>query len=195
MDFTMPVWLKHKFLLVIILAILMTGSGFFQLYAAEITINKVSSKIVNDIYVVNANLEYELGEKTTEALENGIPLTFYIEIEFEQPRKLIWNKEIVRHVHYMQLEHHPLSDQYVLTNLTTSDQFSFNSLNDALAKLGKISKLPITEKKNIEPDQRLIGRIRTGLDIESLPPPMRLQAWLSSEWRASSGWHEWVVQP
>jgi len=103
--------------------------------------------------------------------------------------------EIFRHNHYIQLEHHPLSDQYVLTNLSTSDQFSFNSLNDALVKLGKISKLAITETKNITTETALIGRIRTGLDIESLPPPMRLQAWLSSEWRTSSGWHEWVVNP
>jgi hypothetical protein len=195
MVFIMPVWLKRKTLSLIILSALIAGLSFVRLYAAEIIVNKVSSTIVNDIYVVNARLKYELGEKTTEALENGIPLTFYIEVEFEQPRKLIWNKEIVRHNHYMQLERHPLSDQYVLTNLSTSDQLSFNSLNDALIELGKISKLAITETKNIIIDTALIGRIRTGLDIESLPPPMRLQAWLSSEWRTSSGWHEWVINP
>ncbi len=195
MDFIMPVWKKHNLIRIIILSILITGAGFIRLYAAEITIKKVSSTVVNDIYVVNAKLNYELGEKTIEALENGIPLTFYIEVEFEQPRKLIWNKELIRHNHYMQLEHHPLSDQYVLTNLTTSDQFSFNSLNDALVKLGKISKLAITETKNITIETTLVGRIRTGLDIESLPPPMRLQAWLSSEWRTSSGWHEWKIKP
>ena len=195
MDFIMPVWLKRNSLGFIILFALIAGLSCVRLYAAEITVNRVSSKVINDIYVVNANLKYELGEKTTEALKNGIPLTFYIEVEFEQPRKLVWNKEIVRHNHYIQLEHHPLSDQYVLTNLSTSDQFSFNSLNDALAKLGKISKLAITETKNISTKTALIGRIRTGLDIESLPPPMRLQAWLSSEWRTSSGWHEWVINP
>jgi len=194
MDFIMPVWLKHKLLRVIFTSTLLAGPGFSQLNAAEITINKVSSEIINDIYVVNAKLNYELGEKTIEALENGIPLTFYIEIEFLRPRKLIWNKEIVRHTHYMILEHHPLSDQYVLINLATSDQFSFKSLNDALLKLGKISKLPITEKKNIKPGMPLIGQIRTGLDIEALPPPMRLQAWLSSEWRVSSGWFKWKIQ-
>lgn len=195
MDFIMPAWSKRNSSRIIILSILIAGAGFIRLYAAEITINKVTSTVINDIYVVNANLTYELGEKTTEALENGIPLTFYVEVEFEQPRKLIWNKEVVRHNHYMQLKHHPLSDQYVLTNLATSDQFSFNSLNDALGKLGKISKLAITETKHVSTDRTLLGRIRTGLDIESLPPPMRLQAWLSSEWRNSSGWYEWEIKP
>ncbi len=195
MDFIMPVWKKHNLIRIIILSILIAGASFIRLYAAEITVKKVTSTVINDIYVVNAKLNYKLGEKTIEALENGIPLTFYIEVEFEQLRKLIWNKELIRHNHYMQLEHHPLSDQYVLTNLTTSDQLSFNSLNDALVKLGKISKLAITETKNITIDTALVGRFRTGLDIESLPPPMRLQAWLSSEWRTSSGWYEWEIKP
>ncbi len=195
MGFIMPAWLKHKLSSFIIFSALFAGFSFTLLFAAEITIHKVTSDVINDIYIINADIDYKLGKKTTEALENGIPLIFYIEIEFQQSRKLIWNKEIVRHNHYMQLEHHQLSDKYVLTNMATSDQFSFNSLNDALVKLGKISKLAITETKNITTEKVLVGRIRTGLDIESLPPPMRIQAWLSSEWRTSSGWFKWKIRP
>ncbi len=190
----MPAWIKRKSLLIAILSILIVNIGFTRLYAAEITVHRVTTKILNDIYVVNASLSYELGEKTIEALENGIPLTFYIEVEFERPRTLIWNKQLIRHSQKTQLEHHPLSDQYVLTNLVTADQFSFNSLNDALGKLGKISNLPVAEKKYVSSDN-MIGKIRTGLDIESLPPPMRLQAWFSSEWRVSSGWYQWDITP
>lgn len=191
----MPAYLKHKSLRTLVLLGLFIGFYTTSLYATEITVTKVSSKIVNDIYVVNAILDYELGKKPLEALENGIPLTFYIEVEFEQPRSLMWNKEVIRHNHNMQLEHLPLSDQYVLTNLATKDQFSFESLDDALLKLGRISKLAITEKKRISTNKPLIGKIRTGLVIESLPAPMRIQAWLSSQWRASSGWQEWQIQP
>lgn len=191
----MLVYLKHKSLRTLVLSIFLLGCCTTLLYATEITVNKVSSKVINDIYVVDAILDYDLGRKPLEALENGIPLTFYIEVEFEQPRKLMWNKEVIRHNHNMQLEHLPLSDQYVLTNLATHDQFSFTSLDDALLKLGRISKLAITEKKRISSSSPLIGKIRTGLVIESLPAPMRIQAWLSSQWRASSGWHRWEVLP
>lgn len=191
----MPVWLKHKTLLFTFLIALIASHGFTRLYAAEININHVTSRVVNNIYLINAELDYHLGEKTIEALKSGIPLTFYIEVEFEQPRKLIWDRLVMRNSQEMRLEHHPLSDQYVLTNLATADQFSFNSLNDALLKLGRISNMPVTETRLIPTDTELIGRIRSGLDIESLPPPMRLQAWLSSEWRISSGWYEWDITP
>ncbi len=191
----MPVYLKLKSPRTRILLSLLIGFFVTSLYATEITVNKASSKIVNEIYVVNAIFKFNLGKKPLEALENGIPLTFYIEVEFEQPRSFMWAKEVIRHNHNMQLEHLPLSEQYVLTNLATKDQFSFKSLEDALLKLGRISKLAITEKKRIPSDKPLIGKIRSGLVIESLPAPMRIQAWLSSQWRASSGWHEWEIQP
>lgn len=188
----MPVYLKHKSLLLVLL-FLFTGAIFTRLHAAEISVNHVRSEIINDIYVINANLSYELGDDTLEALDNGISLVFYVEVEFEQPRDFMWNKQVIRHHHDMQLEHHPLSEQYVLTNLATKDQFSFDSLNDALAKLGQISKLPVAEKKQIKSDGYLLGKIRSGLDIEALPTPMRLQAWLSSDWRISTGWVEWEI--
>lgn len=191
----MPVWSKHKSLLLVLFITLFAGAASSRLYAAEIKVNHVGSDIINDIYVVNANLTYELGDSTKEALDNGIPLIFYIEVEFEQSRDFMWNKQLLRHYHEMQLEHHPLSEQYVLTNLATSDQFSFNSLNDALFKLGQISKLPVAETKQIETSNMILGRIRSGIDIESLPAPMRLEAWLSSEWRISSDWVEWEIKP
>ncbi len=191
----MPACIKHKSQLIVILITLLSGSIYSQMFAAEINVNYVESDIVNGIYVVTANLYYELGEEATEALNNGIPLLFYIEVEFEQPRELMWNKPLIRHSHNVRLEHHPLSDQYILTNLATKDQFSFDSLNDALLKLGKISKLPVAEENQVQYENVLLGKIRSGLDIEALPPPMRLQAWLSSEWRVSTGWVEWEVFP
>ncbi|MFK8069084.1 MAG: DUF4390 domain-containing protein [Gammaproteobacteria bacterium] len=191
----MPACIKHKSQLIVILLTLLSDIMGSRLFAAEINVNFVESDIVNGIYVVNADLYYELGEKAVEALNNGIPLTFYIEVEFEQPRKLIWNKPLIRHSHNIKLVHHSLSEQYVLTNLATKAQFSFDSLSDALLKLGKISKLPVVEEKQVTFENVLHGKIRSGLDIEALPAPMRIQAWLSSEWRISTGWIEWKIVP
>lgn len=193
MDFIMPVWLKPKKLFWVIASFLVL-SGIQSLRAAEININYAASHIINDIYVVNADLTYNLGKDTISALNSGIPLTFYIEIEFTRP-KILWDKEIVRVSQRMKLEYHPLSNQYVLTNMITEDQQSFESLDDALTQLGKIKNLPVAEQKNVSVESDLTGKIRTGLDISSLPAPMRLQAWLSSEWRLTSGWYEWKIKP
>jgi hypothetical protein len=38
-----------------------------------------------------------------------------------------------------------------------------------------------------------LARIRTFLDIESLPPPMRPQAYFSPNWDLSSEWYEWEL--
>lgn len=189
----MPVWLKPKsYFWAIALSFVLVGLQ--SLRAAEIKINHASTHIINNIYVVNADLSYELGNDTIAALKSGIPLTFYIQIEFTRP-KFLFDKKVVRVSQAMQLEHHPLSNQYVLINRITGDQQSFESLDDALTQLGKVKNLPVAEQKKVPDDSELTGKIRTGLDISSLPTPMRLQAWLSSEWRISSGWYKWKIKP
>ncbi len=193
MDFTMPVWSKNKLFLTVVF--LMTAHLSAMTHAADIRIRHVTHQIINNIYVINADIRYKLNPKPLEALKSGIPLIFYLELEFVRPRDFLWNKKIIGVRQNVQLEHHPLSDRFVVTNLATGDRFSFNSLEDALQKMGEIRNLPVVDKKALKGQGPLIGRLRTGLDIESLPPPMRLQAWLSPQWWLSTGWYEWEILP
>lgn len=163
--------------------------------ATEVEINAIGSEIQNEIHVINADIHYELGEEVIEALENGIVLTFYVEIDFYRPRSFIWDEELVHLTKNLKLSYHPLSDQYVVSDTITDDHQSFNTLQDALDNLGKVAALPVIESKFIDPEQAAIGRIQTGIDIEELPAVMRLQAWLSSQWRTNSGWVEWEIYP
>lgn len=203
MDFIMPALLKpetyqpdsHVLSRIRYFTFLLLLCASSTLHATQVKINSVQSRVQNNILWVDVDINYELGEEVIEALKNGITLTFYIKIEIYRPRSFMWDKELAHFTQNLELAYHSLSDQYLLTDVSTSDQKSFNSLYDALNVLGKISGLPVTEAKYVDPELPSFGRIQTGIDIDELPAVMRLQAWLSSEWRADSGWYEWEIYP
>jgi len=84
-----------------------------------------------------------------------------------------------------------LSEQYLLRNLNSGSQFVYSSLDSALATLGKIESVPILDAHLLEKDKHYKVRVRSRLDLDSLPVPLQLKAYVSSEWWLSSGWYSW----
>ena len=54
--------------------------------------------------------------------------------------------------------------------------------------------MPLTAKKEIEPDARYLLQLRARLDIEALPMLMRPLAYTMPSWRLSTGWTEWRIE-
>jgi len=42
-------------------------------------------------------------------------------------------------------------------------------------------------------DQHYFGMVKTALEIEALPLPLRPVAYLTPQWHLSSGWFEWPL--
>ena len=66
-------------------------------------------------------------------------------------------------------------------------------LDDALQAAGKIRDLHVIEKEQLDKDRLYKLRLRGSLDIESLPTPVRLFAYVSSEWDMRSEWYAWPL--
>lgn len=161
---------------------------------ADITIRSVETIYKDKVYLLNANIEYQLSEAAIDALKNGVPLILLLDIEVEKQRKWWWSKEIATLEQGYLLIYHALTENYLVTNLNSSAQNNYRSLNAALEALGQIRSLPILDEKLLEPDARYFVNVRMHLDIESLPAPMRPFAYLSSDWRLESDWYSWPLQ-
>ncbi len=190
----MPVWKKHSKHLSTLSLLCLLLIPVSSSYAAGIKVISVSSHNTNKIYVVDATLSIELGDDTIAALRSGIPLIFSTEVEIKDD-DFLFDDVLIRMIQQIQLAFYPLSNQYVLTNLSTEDQQGFTTLGDALTQLGRIRNLPIADVSRIPTDEPLTGNFRTRLDLETLPTPLRLQAWLSSDWRISTDWYTWEIAP
>lgn len=187
----MPVWKKslNTFLTLAGLIVLLLP---LRLQAAEMKVITLSSHSTNNIYLIDATLAIELGDDTVDALRSGIPLTFTTQVEMRDD-DFLFDDVLIKTVQQTELAFYPLSNQFVLTNLSTHDQQSFATLDDALTQLGRIRNLPVSDISRIPHEEVVTGHFRMRLDLESLPTPLRLQALLSSDWRISTDWHDWEI--
>ncbi|MCK5718465.1 MAG: DUF4390 domain-containing protein [Thiomargarita sp.] len=156
---------------------------------AYFSINYAETHLVNNMYMLNAELEYQLTEIATDALQNGITLTLGLKIVIERERTYLWDERIKKITQYYQLKYYALRKQYVIEYLNTGIKETFTSLNIALEHIGKITNFPLLEASKIEADEIYQIYLQTYLDIEFLPIPLRPIAHLSSQWRLRSDWY------
>jgi hypothetical protein len=163
--------------------------GYTAAYAAGFTILNVKTKLVDKVYRLSARLDYELSTQLYEALQNGLPITIDLDIEILRPRPFyLWSETIAKLKQQNRLQYHALSNQYVVKNLNTGVQTHYQTVDAAIASLERVEGLPILDQSLLDKNQHYIVRLHTGVDIESLPVPLRLFAYISSGWRLSSGW-------
>ena len=144
-----------------------------------------------NVVYLNAQLEYSLSEAAITALQSGVPITFKLKVEIFQPRKWIWDKVISEHVHRYQLSYHALTQQYLVTNISSGIQNSYSDRNIAMSAMGRIYNLALVATTALPQQADLQARIKVSLDINALPTPMRPWAYISSDWKLSSEWYTW----
>lgn len=156
---------------------------------AEFSISSAKIRLFEDVYLLDAELNYKLTEEVIDALQNGVQLTLVLTIKIERERWYLWDEAIATLIQNYQLRYYALSKQYVLKYFKTGIERTFTSLNAALSCLNEIKDFPLLEKHLIEDDETYWVYLQIYLDIESLPVPLRSVAYLTSQWRLSSDWY------
>lgn len=147
------------------------------------------------VILLDADIGYELNETISEALENGVPLTFETHVQMRRAEAWIWESDVVEHRLRTTLRYRPLSGLYELRNLVGEESLSFATRDAALGTLGRIVAMPIIARDQLDLKREYLVRVESGLDIESLPLPMRTTAYLKRDWWFSSEPWEWRLQP
>ena len=144
-------------------------------------------------YRVNADIHYQFSKESLTALEHGVALQIAIDIRAKQLRNLLWDKTIREETMQLQLEHHPLTGNYLVTNLDTGIKNQFHVLPNALEFLGSLRNYPFLKTATVEPDKSYTMQIRVRLNIGSLPAPLQLLAHMSPDWQFASPWYRWSI--
>lgn len=161
---------------------------------ANFNIQSLQTLLRDRVYLLNANFNYHFSSDAIDALEHGVPLLILVDIEVLKPRWW-WADETIAELEqgYLLL-YHALSESYVVHNLNSGTQNNFASLRQSLGFLSEIKELPILDVNLLDIEKDYYLRVRTHLDIESLPAPMRPLAYISSDWQLASDWYEWPLQ-
>ena len=164
--------------------------------AEQIDFRKVTLSLSEDGYIMlDAEIRYTLTDTVSEALENGVPLTFETHVQMRRAEAWIWESDVVEHRLRTVLRYRPLSGLYELRNFQDDEPLAFATRDSALRALGRIVAMPVVSREELDLDDEYLVRIRVHLDIEALPLPMRPGAYLSRDWSIASETWEWRLKP
>lgn len=177
-----------------VLALLCLGAGPAA-HAADdrFVVRTAYTELLHGVYFLNADMHLALDRQAVDALVNGVPLVLKIQIQLSRERSLLWDAAVADLTQSYQLTYHALSRRYIVKNLNSGFQVSFQSYQDALDHLGHINDLPIIDGSLLNPDDRYDIRIRVLLDIKNIPTGFQLITSLFSGTEQSSDWYQWVL--
>lgn len=167
--------------------------GFLPAWAGGFEVIKASTRLEGGVYRLNAQVEYHFSKPALEALQNGVPLIVELEMAVRRRRAWVWDETVYTLSQRFRLEYHTLSRQYLVNNLNSGVRNGFVTIRAALQFIGQINDFPFLDKGLLAPNERYEGALRAWLDIESLPAPLRLLAYLSEDWRLTSEWYTWPL--
>jgi hypothetical protein len=162
--------------------------------AQEITVVYAATKERQGSYLVDIELNLQIDKEIINALRHGVSLDIDIDLEVRQERKWLWNKLVKEVTLRYRLQHHPLSDDYVVKNLDNTERRQFQTLDEALDYLGSVKDYTLIEKDKLSKDKNYIGFVKAELNIEELPPPLQPATYGSSQWHLESQWYEWPIK-
>ena len=186
---------SNRILLATLLCLLMSVFFSTQSHAEGFKILSATSSLNKNVIQLEANIELKFSDDALEALRSGVPLIILLNMEVLKDRNWWWDKTIAELKQGYLLLYHALSEKYIIHNLNSGAQKNYISLNAALNSLSNIREFPLIDKNLLEEGDDYYARIRTYLDIESLPAPMRPIAYISSQWQLESDWFSWPLKP
>lgn len=162
--------------------------------AGGFAIRTAYTELLDGVYFLNADMDLGLSQDAIDALESGVPLTVEVQIEVIRHRSYLWNSTVASLTQRYQISFHALSRRYLVRNLNSGREESYESYRGAITALGHINDLPVIDISLLEKGERYDIRMRAVLDIKDFPAPLQLIASLWSDWRLSSAWYRWVLQ-
>ncbi|MFO7594078.1 MAG: DUF4390 domain-containing protein [Pseudomonadota bacterium] len=180
----------RQLMLALLIAIVPTS-----VIASEFFITGIHTKLQDDVYLLDANIDYRLTDVVIEALNNGVPITLQVNIEIHRKRRWWLDAEMASLEQRYRLRYHALSHQYLLQNINSGAFYAFQALDAALVTLGNLKDFPLLDKQLIEENEAYEVLLHAELDIEALPSPLRPLAYITPAWRLDSDWYTWSLTP
>lgn len=146
-------------------------------------------------YILNADIQLTLNQEITTALEHGIASQIDTEIKIKQSRNWLWDKTIYTTVLAQKIQYHPLSNQYIVTQQNRGNKHDFKNLHQALKFIGTIREQPIKIPHTLHQEKKYTAYIRTKINTDDLPAPLKIATYIHGTWKLSSAWQACKLQP
>jgi len=144
--------------------------------------------------VLSADIVYQLSEKAKEALQNGVPLFWNIQVKMLQHRNVLWDKTLVDTAIRYRIQYHALLNMYRVRNEGNGEVYNFSTLSAALDLMSAVRNFRVIEKAELAPEKQYLCAVKVNFDREALPLPLRPIAYIDPQWYLSSDWTLWPLK-
>ena len=173
--------------------LLLSGAvpGWAQQPAADVIQMQVER--TEEGVLLSAAVAFELPHAVDDALAKGIPMFFVAEASIYRDRWYWYDKRVSTVMRHMRLSYQPLTRRWRL-QVTTGPAGqsglalgqSFDTREEALAAVQRISRWRIAEPRDIDPDAIHYVDFRFRLDVSQLPRPFQIGVVGQSEWNVQA---------
>jgi len=154
---------------------------------AQFVVERVDARRDEQGIRVDVDLDLSLTDATEKALAHGVPLIIVHDITLRR-NGWFWDRSARAASERHRLRYSALSGQYVLDRDGAALD-TFRSVNDALERISSAAAhfdVP-------GGDAGYSVAVRSRIDINELPAPLRPTALFSPQWQLSSDWSQWPV--
>ena len=167
--------------------------AFAPVNAGESAVAYADIRLTEEGYVLNADFDFELGPKLSDALAYGVALYFVAELRIERPRWYWFDKLMLyRRLEY-RLSYHAITRSYRLS--IGSLHWSFSDLEDAVYTMRRIRNLYVAPANAFGDKTSYDVELRFLHDTAQLPKLFQLSAIANGAWGVDTGWLEWKFMP
>jgi len=168
----------------------------FSCYADEFAAEVKQAEVTlhGGDYLLSADIGYQLSEKATEALQNGVPLFWDIQIKVLEQRDVLWNKTLVDTAIRFRLQYHALLNMYRVRNEGNGTVYNFSTLFAALDLMSTVRDFRLIGKSELAPEKQYLIAVKVNFDRDALPLPLRPIAYVDPQWYLSSDWTLWPLK-
>jgi hypothetical protein len=171
---------------------LLPFSGYADKFAADV--KQAEMTLQGNSYVLSADIVYQLSEKANEALQNGVPLFWDIQVKILQRRDVIWDKTLVDTTLRYRIQYHALLNMYRVRNEGSGEVYNFSMVSAALDLMSVVRNFRVIDKAALAPEKQYLCAMKVSFDRNALPLPLRPIAYVDPQWYLSSDWTLWPLK-
>ena len=146
----------------------------------------------NNVYLLSAQIDYQLSPYLEQALLNGIVLNASTRAVLVKPQWW-WNQtNNVSSIDY-ELTYHALSQHYLLTRRDTNENWNFRSLPTALRKMGSVVNHRLPPLPAVIKEGGYFMTLSSTLSPATLRLPLKIQSIFSSQYSMTSEVITWPL--
>ena len=175
----------------IFLFLLSFSLSYAEGFSAEV--KQAEMTLQGDKYLLSTNLIYHFSEKAKDALQNGVPLFWDLQVKLQQRRTFIWNKTVLQTFIRYRIQYHALLNMYRVINEGNGEGYNFSTFSAALELMSVVTDFPLIEQSRIASDKDYLLVVKVNFDRDALPLPLRPIAYIDPQWYLSSDWTLWPL--